>query len=261
MILVTFLLLIITKVKSEFSFIYPDFRPEAVSDLVLTGDATISGGALQLTKKDASGNPIQNTVGLCTYNKAFRLYNRNTGELADFTTGFDFVANAKSSKLEGDGMTFFIASSSFHIPSTDQSGGGFLGLFTPDTAFDPSKNQIVAIEFDSFTNEWDPSPQNQIPHIGVDVNTIKSEAVVLWGCIFEPQGTIGRARISYDSKAKQLVVSVTYPQNNPGGDSSLTYNVDLTSVLPEQVVVGFSAASGGAVETHDILSWFFSSTL
>ena len=143
------------------------------------------------------------------------------------------------------------------------TGGGFLGLFNPDTAFNPSKSQIVAIEFDSFTNEWDPAPGSQIPHIGVDVNSIRSEQAVIWPSFLETEGTIATVRMTYDSKAQQLSVSLTYPTNdrNSNTDSSMTHNIDLRSVLPEQVLIGFSAASGNLVETHDILSWSFVSTL
>lgn len=37
--------------------------------------------------------------------------------------------------------------------------------------------------------------------------------------------------------------------------------IDLKSVLPEQVAVGFSAATGSSAELHRVLSWSFDSTL
>uniref|UniRef100_A0A7N2L796 Protein kinase domain-containing protein n=1 Tax=Quercus lobata TaxID=97700 RepID=A0A7N2L796_QUELO len=43
--------------------------------------------------------------------------------------------------------------------------------------------------------------------------------------------------------------------------SSLSYIVDLKTILPEWVRVGFSAATGALVESHTILSWSFSSNL
>ena len=50
--------------------------------------------------------------------------------------------------------------------------------------------------------------------------------------------------------------------DNPvfNGTPSLLYIVDLTTVLPEWVSVGFSAATGVSIDTHTILSWSFNST-
>ena len=50
--------------------------------------------------------------------------------------------------------------------------------------------------------------------------------------------------------------------DNPvfNGTPSLLYIVDLTTVLPEWVSVGFSAAMGVSIETHAILSSSFNST-
>ena len=47
----------------------------------------------------------------------------------------------------------------------------------------------------------------------------------------------------------------------PNGNSSLSYIVDLKTILPEWVSVGFSGATGLVTELHTILSWSFSSTL
>lgn len=41
----------------------------------------------------------------------------------------------------------------------------------------------------------------------------------------------------------------------------VSYKVDLKTVLPEWVRVGFSAATGAETQTHSVLSWSFSSTL
>ena len=44
------------------------------------------------------------------------------------------------------------------------------------------------------------------------------------------------------------------------GNSSLSYEVNLSKVLPEWVTVGFSSSTGYRTEIHNILSWEFSST-
>lgn len=55
-------------------------------------------------------------------------------------------------------------------------GGGLLGVFTNSTGMNPSAAApIVAVEFDTFQNEWD----QRSDHIGIDVNSINSTAVKL----------------------------------------------------------------------------------
>nr|KYP42114.1 Lectin-domain containing receptor kinase A4.2 [Cajanus cajan] len=155
----------------------------------------------------------------------------------------------------GDGLSFFIAPFDSVIPNN--SAGGYLGLFSNESALDTSKNQLVAVEFDSFMNDWDPSSD----HVGINVNSIKSVANVTWRSSIK-NGSVANTWIWYNSTTKNLSVFLTYA-NNPtfSGNSSLWYVIDLREVLPEFVRVGFSAATGQWIEIHNILSWSFSSNL
>lgn len=256
-------LFLFSNAKSDFSFNFPTFGPEVVNIIGFANQATLSNGVIQLTKKDKSGNPLQHSVGQSGIMKPIRLYNKSTREVADFTTEFTFVVNKNGRKDHGDGFAFVFASPSFTLPDPKESGGGFLGMFTPHTAFNSLDQQVLLVEFDSFGNEWDPIPLSQNAHIGIDVSSIKSVVTAPWLNDFRPDGTVATARISYNSLAKQLSVSVTYPHHTGqvNADSSLTHEIDLTTVLPEHVQIGFSAATGDLVETHDILSWSFTSKL
>ncbi|KAJ1380203.1 Legume lectin, alpha chain, conserved site [Sesbania bispinosa] len=223
-----FFLVLITSVKSDFfSFNFPSFPPRAKSILV-DGNANTTGGILQLTKKDQFE--------------------------------FSFVVNPKGSKPHGDGFTFYVASVDFDFPE-ENSEGGFLGLFTRKTAFNTSKNSIVAVEFDSITNEWDPIAPKNSPHIGIDINTIRSAVTAPWPIDSQPEGAIGKARISYRGATKELSVSVTYSNSPVRVDVALSHPIDFSVVLSEWVIVGFTAATGEFAETHDILSWSFTSFL
>ncbi|XP_004512588.1 lectin 5-like [Cicer arietinum] len=256
-----FSLLLITNVKSEsFSFEFPDFDTDSESILV-DGDANTTDGVLQLTKKDQLGKPFPHSVGLSVFFGVIHLSDKQSGKVADFTTEFSFVVNPKGSELHGDGFTFFIASVGFEFPE-NSTDGGFLGLFDKETAFNTSKNSIVAVEFDSFTNEWDPRYPENSPHIGIDINTIESSVVVPWTIDQQPEGSIGKAGITYGSNSKELSVIVTY-ENSPGKveTSTLSYPIDFANVLSEWVVIGFSGSTGEIAETHDILSWSFTSSL
>ncbi|KAK7307282.1 hypothetical protein VNO77_40200 [Canavalia gladiata] len=258
---IIFGLLLIRNVKSDsFSFNFPRF--EGGSRNLLLDGATAKGGALQLTEKDQYGNPIEHSVGLSAFFGAVHLFDKTTGKNADFSTEFSFVVNTKGATVHGDGFTFFLASVDFDFP--DNSSGGFLGLFNKETAFNTSKNKVVAVEFDSFANNWDPNfPESDSPHIGIDINSIRSVATVPWPIDVQPQGEIAKASITYQSSSKLLSVSVTYP-NSPVrlNTTVLSYPVNFGAVLlSEWALVGFTGATGDLVETHDILSWSFRSFL
>jgi hypothetical protein len=243
--------------SETFSFTIAQFDEEN-QNLFLGGDASTSGGILRLTKTDQYGKPVQNSVGRATHFTPIHIWDKASGELADFSVGFSFIVNTNGSRLHGDGFTFFIGPVHFELPKN--SSGGYLGLFNPETAHIPAQNPIIAIEFDSFTNGWDPATPSQFPHIGIDVGSIDSVATVNWPLDFVQTNALGEARINYNSESKKLSVFVVYPGSEREG-TTVSYVVDLRSVLPEWVRVGFTASTGELVETHDIINWSFESAL
>lgn len=115
----------------------------------------------------------------------------------------------------------------------------------------------MAVEFDTYYNQqWDPK---NTPHIGIDVNTIKSKKISSWGF---KNGNVATVLITYQCNSKTLVASLVYPS----GKTSyiVSASVDLKASVPEWVRVGFSATTGlseGYAETHDVHSWSFVSKL
>ncbi|KAK4263043.1 hypothetical protein QN277_028520 [Acacia crassicarpa] len=225
--------------------------------IAFQGDAFASQGRLHLTKS-IHGVPLPNSAGRASYASPVHLWDSRTGKVAAFTTSFSFIVSPSSSSystLLGDGFSFFIAPFSADMPSN--SSGGFLGLFSASTALNSyANNQIVAVEFDTFGNPWDPTSS---AHIGIDVNSIASVKTSSWNV---EEGLIGIATISYDPSKKRLSVYVSYPESKgkQRSSSSLSAYVDLTSVLPPWVRVGFSGATGEVVELHNILAWQFISS-
>nr|KYP42117.1 Seed lectin [Cajanus cajan] len=261
MIFFFFVSLLITVKSGSVSFSFSKFGAGQESEIGYLGDARPLGGAIQLTRRDNGifGIPIlrQNSVGRALYIPPIRLWDKTTGKLADFETQFSFVVDTLASRIHADGFSFFILP--FEDPRIPKnSSGGYLGLFSPETAFNSNKNQIVAVEFDSFGNEWDPKPVAVAPHIGIDVNSLESVKTTDWPINSVPRGLVGNAFISYDSKTKKLSVAVGYVTPAPV-IVDLSQTIDLRDVLPEWVRIGFSAATGDNVETHDILSWSFTS--
>ncbi|PQQ03014.1 L-type lectin-domain containing receptor kinase IX.1 [Prunus yedoensis var. nudiflora] len=224
-------------------------------DINFQGDAFPSGGVIQLTKNQVDDS-LTESAGRATYFQPVRLWDSSTGRLTDFTTHFSFVMKALNDTYYGDGISFFLAPFGSEIPNN--STGGYLALFSSETALNASKNKIVAVEFDSHENEWDPRPD----HVGINVNSIASVANVSWKTTMK-NGSVANAWVTYNSTTRNLSVFLTYSENPVYnvGDCSVSYIVNLKDVLPELVSVGFSAATGYWVEIHNILSWSFSSTL
>jgi hypothetical protein len=166
-----FFLLLLPHAKS-ISFNFPSF-PTNMNNMTFLGDAFTSGGALQLTKNQIDAN-ITFSAGRASYAEPVRLWDAKTGRLTDFTTHFSFSITAVNQSDHGDGLSFFIAPFQSDIPKN--SSGGYLGLFGSATALNNSLNQIVAVEFDTYQNDWDPSDD----HVGINVNTIVSAANVSW---------------------------------------------------------------------------------
>lgn len=247
-----FFLLLINKANSTetVSFSFTKFTQDQ-KNLILQGDALVrpTTGTLELTKVE-TGNPVSSSLGRALYASPIRIYDNTTNNVASFVTSFSFLIKAPNRLTAADGLAFFLAP----IDTQPQKPGGFLGLFK-DKDFDKS-NQIVAVEFDTFVDEeWDPQGR----HIGIDVNSVNS--VKTTGFTLA-NGQVANVFISYEASTKILSASLVFPSRQSSYIVSSV--VDLKDVLPEFVRVGFSATTGiseGFVESHDILSWSFESTL
>nr|P93535.1 RecName: Full=Seed lectin; AltName: Full=LECSJASG; Flags: Precursor [Styphnolobium japonicum]AAB51441.1 lectin precursor [Styphnolobium japonicum] len=248
---ITFFLLLLNKVNSAeiLSFSFPKFASNQ-EDLLLQGDALVSSkGELQLTTVE-NGVPIWNSTGRALYYAPVHIWDKSTGRVASFATSFSFVVKAPVASKSADGIAFFLAPPNNQIQGP---GGGHLGLF--HSSGYNSSYQIIAVDFDTHINAWDPNTR----HIGIDVNSINSTKTVTWGW---QNGEVANVLISYQAATETLTVSLTYPSSQTS--YILSAAVDLKSILPEWVRVGFTAATGLTtqyVETHDVLSWSFTSTL
>lgn len=95
-----------------------------------------------------------------------QLWSSDKKKLSSFTTHFSFTVDTKGNKDYGSGFAFFLTPVGFQIPPN--SAGGFLGLF--NTTNGSSKNQIVLVEFDSYSDDWDP----KFEHVVININSIAS---------------------------------------------------------------------------------------
>ncbi|KAL5564471.1 hypothetical protein UlMin_027635 [Ulmus minor] len=267
---ICFFLLLLTKAKSV-SFNFTIFEPNTVKNLSFQGDARVAHKALELTSNPIDGS-IDNSfgsIGRASYAKPVQLWDSNTQRPTNFTTTFSFTIKATSGltrsgenyNVSGDGITFFIVPFEPEIPqqlNLSTAAGGNLGLFLDNTT------AAVAVEFDTYTNKWDPgydaTGKPNFPHVGIDNGSIISKRYFLWNDTMN-DGSLAHARVSYDSNSKVLSVYLTYDEIPVFSDEPiLSYEVHFEKILPAKVRVGFSAATGELTETHSILSWSFHSS-
>ncbi|CAN6343740.1 unnamed protein product [Urochloa humidicola] len=200
------------------------------------------------------------STGRVAYKEAVRLWDDyRTGKVASFHTNFSFAINRRNgSEGGGDGMAFFIGPFPPSLPP--DSDGAFLGLFTRNRQRQPT----VAVEFDTFWNpnqgiELDPTDINT-DHIGIDVGSISNCISYTKGLAYGSlsSGTM-EAGITYDAGSKLMVVTLRLAN---GTTVSVQAKVDFKDAgLPPDAAVGFSAATGGLMESHQLLSWSFSSSM
>ncbi|CAM8879293.1 unnamed protein product [Rhodiola kirilowii] len=239
--------------SDSISFNFTRFSPND-GEIVFSRDAYPSEPVLQITRNQREGS-LGGSVGRATYKRPVSLWDAKTQKLTDFSTHFSFNISALNQTAYGDGLVFFLAPVNSTVPQT--STGGWLGLVDHLTPFNTSVNQFVAVEFDTFPNDWDPISN----HVGINVNSIKSLATVEWESSMS-NGRTANAWVTYNSTTHNLCVFLTYAENPVfSGNSSLCHIIDLRTVLPETIIVGFSASTGIAVELHTILSWDFNSSL
>ncbi|XP_057990147.1 L-type lectin-domain containing receptor kinase IX.1-like [Hevea brasiliensis] len=234
------------------SFNYPDFtNPQ---NLNLSGDASISNGILSLTRNRADSKLID-SVGRAVYAQEMHLWDGATGQVADFDTRFSFNISMLQPPNGGDGLAFFLAPNGSQVP--DHAWGECLALISNCSSFNTTGKAIVAVEFDTYQNSWDPSDN----HVGINVKSIRSVAYSNLSRSIK-NGSKANAWVTYDSQTRNLSLFLTYDDNPVFNRnySGLSYEIDLSKVLPEWVTVGFSSSTGYRTELHNILSWAFNST-
>lgn len=229
---------------TSFSYDFNGVKP--TTDLTYKGDAYFPSDStyLRLTQTDNSGNALQSRAGQVVYSRPIIFWDKKSK--ANFETSVKFIIKPINGDPNGpaDGLVFFIDA----VNSSVRESGGYFG------AFDISGKtpSVFAVEFDIFVNEdFDPS----FRHVGIDIESQVSSNVTA-----VDDGIVGQevtASIKYDAVTHLISV-----QGSAGGKSfEVSYVHDLSSILPQNVQVGISGATGGAVAVHDVISWSFSSTM
>ncbi|KAL7236102.1 hypothetical protein ACSBR1_019385 [Camellia fascicularis] len=232
--IITFYILLTTPCATALNFNIAKIGPNNRDVITTNGDAYISSEGLHLAANKHDTN-FEQKAGKATYVKPLHLWDKDSGKLTDFTTNFTFVIDSKGSSTFADGLAFFLEPSD-SSPTT----GGAIGLPINLPTLEPT-SPFVAVEFDTHQNPWDPQNITPVTHIGININSIKSNVTRVWyNNIIH--GIKNEAVISYRSKSKKLSVVVTSSMDNVR--QGLNFMVDLRDYLPETVIVGFSASTG-----------------
>jgi len=215
---------------------FPDFTD--ISPLTLSGSAkrveTTDGWVLRLTPATA----YQNGSAFGTV----------TISAAQFYTSFAFrLTDAGGSSPDpngrrgADGITFAIQ----RVSASLGSQGGGLGI--------ENVKPSIAVEFDTYKNPEYMDPSSN--HIGIDVNgMVVSVATVDVATPFN-DGNLWYAWIDCD--ASTITVSVSQDGVRPAVPQ-LSYPIDVAQTVGASFAyVGFTAATGGGFQNHDILSWVY----
>uniref|UniRef100_A0A9I9DQD2 Protein kinase domain-containing protein n=1 Tax=Cucumis melo TaxID=3656 RepID=A0A9I9DQD2_CUCME len=219
------------------------------STILYQGDAVVVGGEILLSDPGFTCH-----VGRAIYRDPIPIWDSETAKVTDFITHFSFTIDTRAAPRYGSGIAFFLAPSGFQIPPN--SAGGFLGLYNK-TYSNSLANQIVHVEFDTNINDWDPPYE----HVGININSVISSNYTRLNISLH-DGDLADVWISYNSTIRILNVSWKYQNTSTlSENTTLSYPIDLITVLPQQATVGFSSTTGAFIERHAVSSWEFNSTL
>ena len=160
-----------------------------------------------------------------------------------FSTQFEFELSGGTTGA--DGFTFMLQNDPRGVNALGGLGGslGYSGL-----------TQSLAIEFDSHFNSRYDSNNN---HISVLRDGDVKNSLATTDSPFDLNGGgVLNAWVDYDGKRNLLEVYLAQNKSKP--DTPLTaLDLDLSDVVGERAFVGFSAATGGRTNNHDLLAWQF----
>ncbi|KAI4318727.1 hypothetical protein MLD38_032398 [Melastoma candidum] len=237
------------------TFAFPTFYSDD-NRLRLQGNATMTNTTVQLTAAPQGDyNTYDYDVGRAVYYQPVRLRDAAAGTTADFTTRFTFSIYSLDESQYAEGLAFFLMpQGSEEIPTG--TNGSQLGLVSENTS-----STFIAVEIDTFSDDWDP----QCIHLGIDLNNLNSMTTACANCmdnVIRYDGPVN-ASISYNSSTQSLVATLQSVDDTSSERycASVQHEVNLAEFLPENVLIGFSAATGFYSESHTLHSWEWISSL
>ncbi|XP_058099368.1 L-type lectin-domain containing receptor kinase SIT2-like [Magnolia sinica] len=247
-----FLMRYVASKGNDDDFIYNGFRGTNMS---LDGAAEItSDGLLLLT------NSIQQKSGHAFY--PFPLHFKpSQGKTQSFSTNFVFAIVPKYPEVRSYGAAFVISRSK-EFPRGQV--GQYMGIFNPKNVGN-SSNHIAAIELDTYLNpEFNDIDDN---HVGVDINGLDSITSAHAAYFSNMSGGFKNLSlisgepmhvwVEYNSLQNHLNVTLS-PIGLPKPDRPLlSSTVNLSSIMLDDMYVGFSSSTKTVPTSYYILGWSF----
>ncbi|XP_052161127.1 L-type lectin-domain containing receptor kinase SIT2-like [Oryza glaberrima] len=177
-----------------------------------------------------------------------------------FSTAFVFAIVSGYDGLSDHGLAFVVA------PTANLSAanaGQYLGFLNATNG--TASGQILAVELDTIMNpEFHDISSN---HVGIDANSLMSTQARPAGYYGDGDGAFRELRLNsrqpmqvwvdYDGQAKQLNVTLSPVQVPKPKKPLLSQAIDLSTVMAEEMYVGFSSATGVVNTHHYVLGWSF----
>ncbi|XP_015645090.2 L-type lectin-domain containing receptor kinase IV.3 [Oryza sativa Japonica Group] len=172
----------------------------------------------------------------------------------------EFNRNSISYISSASGLAFVVA------PTANLSAanaGQYLGFLNATNG--TASGQILAVELDTIMNpEFHDISSN---HVGIDANSLMSTQARPAGYYGDGDGAFRELRLNsrqpmqvwvdYDGQAKQLNVTLSPVQVPKPKKPLLSQAIDLSTVMAEEMYVGFSSATGVVNTHHYVLGWSF----
>ncbi|KAL6646161.1 hypothetical protein ACP70R_017769 [Stipagrostis hirtigluma subsp. patula] len=258
-------------------------------ELALLGDATINGGALQLTpdSRNVPATFLMNKSGSVLLRHPFTLWRLEDGggqaaapapangangtgkngtggagqvrrrpRVVSFNSTFSMNVFYDTER-PGEGLAFVVAPSIDGPPPG--SYGGYLGLTNATLEATPGKNRFVAVEFDTFNQSHDPLNGN---HVGLDIGSVASNKTANLAdfnitsiATTEDNAANYTVWVEYDGEARHITVFMGVRGKPKPATPVLDAPLDLSEHVPDTAYLGFSASTGAAFELNCILDW------
>ncbi len=241
-VIIIILLLSLTSIAladTYISGVFPTINSTNINAFQVNGNAAQTGSVLRLTP--ASNNQA---------GSAFWKYKTDFPANRSFATYFSFQITSTGGG-GADGLVFVIQPDS----NTAGSSGGGLGFSGIPNAF--------GVEFDTYQNGDYGDPNGN--HIGIDLSpgglgSVTSVATVTVDSINSSwsleDGAIYHTWVEYNGSTQNITIRLNRNNNTRPINAVLNYTTNLSNVFAQQAYVGFTAATGGAYENHDINSFF-----
>lgn len=222
------------------SFNFANFASTA--GLTLNGNAVQGAGTvLRLTPDRASQK------GSAFYSNAIAL----TADTS-FSTQFQFQLAGTQGTAGADGFTFILQNSA--------AGAGAIGSTPGGSALGyGGMGQSIAIEFDTRKGTYD-ATSSTMNHLSLLRNgDIANPLFTANTALDLNSGGVFNGWVDYNGTSNRLDVYLANSTTKPTA-ALFSQTIDLPATIGSTAFVGFSAASGGSFNSHDVLNWQFSST-